>query len=634
MKFDYISISRERLGLKYLSCSDYGEKIYQKTIGPFNDVNILIGSNNSGKSRMARNIIQAICLDKVIYIESEKIMDFDDRTLTNYYTNIRNMGFDKFPLLKTLEKNSFHNLATEEKRTLFLEIIHHLLSLIGFYIDNSYDSYEEIKPNYQKLSNKVLTYLVSQKLIILKEALFSNIIYIPVMRSTRPYEKGKDVLKERFFKDYKNIDRQYNSHEILYTGQMIFADIERKLLGSRRDRELVKEFENYLSIKFFHSKTVTIIPRKDDDVIYLQIGEEEDIPIYNLGDGIQSIIMILYPLFLYKDSASLCIIEEPEINLHPGLQKKLINTLFDFSDKKQFIILTHSNNILGELSYRENVSIFKFEKVEKEKKEPYFTISKSSTEDLEILDLLGVTNSSVLLSNCVIWVEGITDRLYIREFLNKYQMKHFKREVFFEGIHYSFLEYSGDNLSHWSFLNPKDKEFPNIDYKRITNRLFVIVDADINSSKSEAKKERNNMLKKILLSNFLKLKVNEIENILHEKIIRKIIKEYELYFSKETEDFSYVDNKILYKEYKSKQLGNYIDDKLGDDKKRQTYSKSGTVFDKGNFCKKACIIMRNESYTNCINNDIEQLCKRIFTFININNNSILEEIFIERKDRE
>ncbi len=40
--------------------------------------------------------------------------------------------------------------------------------------------------------------------------------------------------------------------------------------------------------------------------------------------------------------------------------------------------------------------------------------------DRDLLASLGVKPSSVYLANCTIWVEGITDRLYITKYMEKY----------------------------------------------------------------------------------------------------------------------------------------------------------------------------------------------------------------------
>ena len=71
-----------------------------------------------------------------------------------------------------------------------------------------------------------------------------------------------------------------------------------------------------------------------------------------------------------------------------------------------------------------NISVFHFSKIEDENKieaeKPSFKVEVASAQDRRILMNLGVQNSSVFLSNATIWVEGITDRLYLRAYMKKY----------------------------------------------------------------------------------------------------------------------------------------------------------------------------------------------------------------------
>ena len=55
-----------------------------------------------------------------------------------------------------------------------------------------------------------------------------------------------------------------------------------------------------------------------------------------------------------------------------------------------------------------------------DKRNNTFKVINTTAKDIEILDLLGVNNSSVFLSNCTIWVEGISDKILISKYLNVY----------------------------------------------------------------------------------------------------------------------------------------------------------------------------------------------------------------------
>lgn len=84
----------------------------------------------------------------------------------------------------------------------------------------------------------------------------------------------------------------------------------------------------------------------------------------------------------------------------------------------QYFITTHSNHLIDLSLDYDNLSIFRFEKQEDKIK-----ISNCTRDDNKTLQLIGAKPSSIYNSNCTIWVEGITDRLYIRKYLELYQNK-------------------------------------------------------------------------------------------------------------------------------------------------------------------------------------------------------------------
>ncbi len=59
-----------------------------------------------------------------------------------------------------------------------------------------------------------------------------------------------------------------------------------------------------------------------------------------LGDGVITVIRILLQLYISKPGA--LIIDEPELSLHPAAQKKLLEVIAEYSEKRQIIISTHS----------------------------------------------------------------------------------------------------------------------------------------------------------------------------------------------------------------------------------------------------------------------------------------------------
>ena len=83
--------------------------------------------------------------------------------------------------------------------------------------------------------------------------------------------------------------------------------------------------------------------------------------------------------------------------------------------KHQFFITTHSNHIIDLYNGTDNISIYKFKNSNKEKSR--FYMERVLPNDVSILDEIGAKNSSVFMSNCTIWVEGISDKIYLTKYL-------------------------------------------------------------------------------------------------------------------------------------------------------------------------------------------------------------------------
>src|SRR5690606_25275150 len=130
-------------------------------------------------------------------------------------------------------------------------------------------------------------------------------IYIPILRGLRPIQDTggdrfnfDDSYRKRTISDYfPKINNE--SQFIIFSGLDMSNYVKECLVGSKDKRDLIREFEQFLSDKFFNDET-SLIPRIDDDVLHIKIGDEE-FPIHQLGDGIQSVISLTFQLFLNKN---------------------------------------------------------------------------------------------------------------------------------------------------------------------------------------------------------------------------------------------------------------------------------------------------------------------------------------------
>lgn len=589
----------------------------EKRLRPLAKLNVFVGANNSGKSRLMRAIasIEKLSVlpnfaafgssefyDELHAVLSEVKVDVLGILTSTRCTDVSGVRafVESFPL----------NRYMLEGGKQIGECISALEKMVSIEQSNYSDSHsrpEIAAANIQRVANEAIPKLppISEEA---RSIPVTKKLYIPTLRSLRSLGKG-DGFERRTRADYFSEAK----HVEIFTGRTLYSDIEQLVRGDLNQRATLRKFEAWLSETFFRGEAVTIIPRIGQTTLTIKIGDEQEQPIHNLGDGIQAILILAFPLFVRENEHLLVFIEEPELFLHPWLQRVLLEMLHTRFQRHQYFFTTHSNHFLDLTLDIESVSVFAFEKQLEEKSEqekpPRYTVTNVSRSDRRPLELLGVRNSSVLLTNCTIWVEGITDRRYLAHWISLYQQQPpesapgVKAKYLKEDLHFSFVEYSGGNITHWSFLDEEGT-----DVKRLCGKLFLIADND-GADPESARGKRHAKLAAKLVDSFYLLPTREIENLLTPEILKLVLDAYG-----EASDNL---NEPKQEDYVAEKLGEFIEGKIIKDsakkKRKGSYAgDSGTVSDKMKFSERAIAAMKS---FDSLSLDAQELTKRVVAFI-------------------
>lgn len=530
-----------------------------------------------------------------------------------------------------------------------------------YYISKIDQMFSRLPTNYRSEAN-YQDINFSQDNIEKINDLFQDKFYIPTLRGMRPVTdiNNKQPYLERAQKDYFQDKSRFNAENII-TGECLYYELKIHLLGKPEQRELIKKYEEKLSQYFFDNDVVTLIPMfgkdengNENDVVHIKIGDEEQFPIYKLGDGLQQAIIMTYEAFIKKDKTHAFFIEEPELHMHAGMVRQLMNFYLN-ETQHYYFFTTHSNHLLDMVDESDQVTIQKIIKVLDDDKTFSFKIYNCD-KDHELLTSLGVRPSSVYLANCTIWVEGVTDRMYLSKLMDKYLKeiefskpeKYKKYKSFMPNFHYTFIEYAGGNITHWSFIDdyPSKEEAlkflensKGLTAKAISKNILLLADGD-NEGKAKRLQEWESELKP---ENVYILPCKEIENTLDSSIIHKaclikfqginktkdqitlndetIINLNHRGFTKDTSNFDIDQLNSSTNFISSEGIGKIIDEIIIKDKNLLLQSNpprlfsdaSGTIDDKVSFCEICKILMTYEDWV--LTEPAKELCEKIFKHI-------------------
>ncbi|MYM28319.1 AAA family ATPase [Duganella sp. CY15W] len=189
--------------------------------------------------------------------------------------------------------------------------------------------------------------------------------------------------------------------------------------------------------------------------------------------GWQQLVAVLH--WLKQQEGAICLLEEPDTHMHPHLQRLLARRMGEIAkdNKLQLFVSTHSPVMQDTRTWGPLVDKVKtFEAAG--------GILDNVVHPQRLLDLLGIRGSDIGQCNGVIWVEGPSDRFYIRHWLTLWARAG-KIPTFIEHVDYSFMFYGGAVLAHFSTQDEEDF----VKMLRLNRKAFIVMDRDDDFAEDE-----------------------------------------------------------------------------------------------------------------------------------------------------
>ena len=459
------------MGLNFIDITAKRYKLFDEvSIFRLSRVNVIIGKNNSGKSSLLDIIGAAYDINNYAKLKSEIEDIFVSVSITE--TMVRDL-FRGYISIGRWNPNNFYkeygDKTIEGKVSAQRSLINSDKWKSQIEIVSSDVGIQELKPHWRKGVESIQTFIDDN--IFRRIAAERNIV--PESESNMgvsPSGEGATNMIRKIINDSA-------FEESLIEGMLLDAL-----------NEIMFPEAEYESIRIQQV-------RKNEETlweVFLQEKGSSRIPLSKTGSGIKTIILMLLNLIvipkLAKNSSKRYVygFEELENNLHPAMQRKVFEYLYDFAVKNDVTIFltTHSHVAINCFYDKQDASMFHI--IKNQGKAEVKRI-ESYLDKAEILADLDVKASDILQANGIIWVEGPSDRVYIKKWLEVFTDNQFK-----EGQHYQFLYYGGRLLSQYALQEQTEL----ISILTTNRNAAIIIDSDkrnqqasINSTKKRIVEE-------------------------------------------------------------------------------------------------------------------------------------------------
>ena len=424
----------------------------------FKPINVVIGRNNSGKSRIL-DFVKLLCKNDLG--SNQLIWEFSgaltETALRRYFNENTSQG--------RLEGNHWR----DHGKLLIGKVVnwHIVHGEVSFEINEYQPSRNhQVEAERKSRIENVLKSIVTP---------LNNRIYRRILADRDIQSESSSISMDLDFagNGATNIIRRYlRSTSEKFSRNLIQKNVLEAL------NEIFSSDGNFTEIQIGdHDEHVS---DSDQDYFEVYLGERNKglVALSESGSGLKTVLLVLLNLIVVPDieerspSGYVYAFEELENNLHPSLLRRLLAfvTKYVIDNDSTLFLTTHSSTALDMFGANSDAQIIH---VEHDGRSSRSKTVSSHFNRVSVVAGLGARPSDLLQSNGILWLEGPSDRIYLNRWIELFSNGGLR-----EGHHYQCAFYGGSVLARTEFVAPNDGVDDLVNLANINSNVVVVCDSD------------------------------------------------------------------------------------------------------------------------------------------------------------